>query len=69
MSKRITINVSDNINSKVEQLSAELGVNKSETLRRLIGVGLVILREERMGSKINTVDKDGNSIQIVFPDL
>lgn len=69
MSKRVTVHVSDSVDNKITKLATQLEVNKSETLRRLIGIGLVILREERLGNKVQTVDKDGKAIQMVFPDL
>jgi len=69
MSKRVTLNVSTKLDQKVSLLAAELEINKSEAIRRLVGMGLAILREVQLGNTITTVDANGKAMQIIFSDM
>ena len=68
MGLRVTITIPYRVREKIDILALEWGVSRSQAIKRLLGVGLVIVEEKALGHEIFT-KSDETECKIVFPDV
>lgn len=58
--KKLLFNLTEDQFDSLEQLAQQMGVSKSEALRRAIGLYEAVKRALREGSELRLADKDGS---------
>jgi hypothetical protein len=66
MSTRLNVNVNDETAAAIRALGERNGRTATETIRRAVGAYDFLLRRQRQGAEIQTVDLDGNKTAVVI---